>query len=259
MKIRELIPLLTSNPLFSKGPYQKKSTSSSDNELAFSPKNFLSVNNQSSEIYYYCPIEQKIYVIKIESTLDNTIGSIKYQELKVKIDFEVFKIELNEDSRYLSIVGNLNCIVVDLNPQTVNSYFTNNEIYQDGENKTIGYESLKVRYSPIDSPFSNISSIIKQVEWHPLSNIHLAILYSNNILKIFNIQKEKEETIEQTFNLESLYTYESLKNLKNNNIEMEKKNTKSFISFCFAPNINFWSKFTIFLLCNDGEVYNLCP
>ncbi|KAM9963216.1 hypothetical protein ACTFIW_006440 [Dictyostelium discoideum] len=264
MKIREIIPLLSSNPLFSKTPQSSQKPSSSftseNNELSFTAKNFLSVNNQSSEIYYYSPIECKLYVIKVESTLDNTICAIRFQELKLKINFEVYKIELNEDSRYLCISGHVNCIIVDLNPQTLNSYFTSQEIFSDQENKTFGYDSLTVRSFTLDKTFyqSQISNIIKQVEWHPLSNIHLVILYSNNTLKIYNIQSGNEE-IEQTFNLESIHTFESLKNLKNNDIRNQTKNTKKFISFCFGSNINFWTRFTIFLLSDSGEIFNLCP
>jgi len=274
MKIREIITLLSSNPLFqndqayfakllsgtTSSNHSSKRENDDNSPLLKYPKNFISINNQSSEIYYYSVSSCKLYVIKIESTLDNTIGAIKFQELKMKLNFEVFKIELNENSRYLAVVGQVNCMIVDLSPSITNQYFNNRIIFDEPESKTIGYDSITTRSFILDKFFqlSQISCIIKQVEWHPQSNVHLLILYSDNLLKMYNIQNENDH-VEQNINLESLHTWNSLMLIKTNNVRQQKHDKERFISFSFGPIINFWTRFTIFLITESGNVYNLCP
>eukprot|EP01132_Coremiostelium_polycephalum_P003978 gene3978-4976_t len=265
MKIREIISLLSSNPLFGKGSSSQdssklKSYKLVDNDhFSASPKNLISISNETSEIYYYNPYTSKLYVIKVDSSYD-TINSIKYQEIKIKINFEVYKIQLNDNSRYLSIVGTTNCIIVDLNPVFTSSYFNDDSLLSTcTELKTQEYQSItNCHYYSLDSYFqlSQLSLIIKQVEWHPLSNVHLVILYSNNLLKIYNVQKEEEQS-EQTFNLESLHTWDTLLNTIGG-VGSNGSNRK-FNSFCFGPFINYWTRFSIFLMTVDGSIYVLCP
>ncbi|KAF2078055.1 hypothetical protein CYY_000606 [Polysphondylium violaceum] len=274
MKIREIITLLSSNPLFqndqsyftklvnsSNNSNNKRSDGDdSNNPHLKSPKNFISINNQSSEIYYFSVSTSKLFIIKVESTLDNTIGAIKFQELKINVNFEVYKIELNENSRYLAIVGQVNCMIVDLSPSITNQYFSGKVIFDEPESKTLGYDTLLTRSFILDKFFqlSQMSCIIKQVEWHPQSNIHLLILYSNNLLKMYNIQNENDHC-EQNINLESLHTWSSLNLIKTNNVKQQKHDKERFVSFCFGANINFWTRFTVFLITDNGDVYNLCP
>ncbi|EFA81601.1 hypothetical protein PPL_05592 [Heterostelium album PN500] len=249
---------------------------SNDEHYFLKPKNLISIDNQFQEIYYLSPKTRKLFVIRIEYSLENnidTVYTIKYQELIINIDFDVFRIVLNDNSRYLCLIGNFKWCLVDLNPSMRSSFFQSKPTNIYSDINTEEYTSIKCNTIFLDNSllkFKDLSINILQIDWHPLSNTHLLVLYSNNQLKLFNtnhiIDNNNDSSssnsnnveYEQVFNLAKLYihTGDSLHKPAGTSTTNSVKigNVKSF---CFGSLINYWSRFSVYLLdSRDYSIYN---
>ncbi|EGG22542.1 hypothetical protein DFA_04672 [Cavenderia fasciculata] len=262
IELREIISLLSSHPIFSKGLKKNNSNSSNnkhhatidDEHFQFKSKNLLSISNQYHEIYYFNPYIKQLYVIRIENDFNQGVYSIKYQEIKTNIDYDVYKIQLNENARYLMVCGTFKWTIIDLNPTFRSLYFEQLQSQQP-DIKTFEYQPIQavLRVDSSLQPITELDTIINHIDWHPLSNIHIIILFSNNYLKIYNITTKIYEE-EQSFNLGHLEIHNSI----GKEYSMEQANP-IFKSFCFGPLINDWTRFSIYLVADDCNVYLLCP
>ncbi|KYQ91837.1 hypothetical protein DLAC_07638 [Tieghemostelium lacteum] len=248
--IKEVISLLESQNIFSKK--FNNTVPPSENEIfPKSLKNYLTINKQTSEIYYFSPIETKLYVCKIHKDENDNRLKLKYQEIKLNIQQnlqqQVFKIELSNNDRYLAIHSISNCYILDLGPLLIDSLFSN-EIESSTYN-SIQYGAIESSIITIDkeSQFYQVSYVIQQIEWHPLSENHLVLLYSNNHLKIYNVSKEQYE---RDLDLDNIDVCQST--------DKSTKNNRRFISFSFG-NCSQWNRFTMYLVTDKGVLYYICP
>ncbi|GAM20249.1 hypothetical protein SAMD00019534_034240 [Acytostelium subglobosum LB1] len=262
MKLREIISLLSSNPVFLKQQQQQQlqQQQQSTSDTCFKPKNLIAISNQYLEIYYLSPLTRHLYVIRIESDVDK-IQTVHVQELSLKIDFDVYQIKLNDNDRYLCLVGNINWMVVDLNPSLRSSFFVTQDestVRHYPDIKTKEYPPIKcdlLQLQPDVLSVSHLSNFIQQADWHPLSSAHLVILHSTGEIKIYNIQNinsNDESEYEQSLLLTSMTQI-------NSKGETKPIGSCTFRSFCFGPAVNLWTRFSIFVISATGDVYCLCP
>ncbi|PIA19183.1 hypothetical protein COEREDRAFT_100353 [Coemansia reversa NRRL 1564] len=91
---------------------------------------------------------------------------------------------------------------------------------------------------------------VVDVLWHPLStsDSHLLVLQANGTIKLFDIS-EDVDTPEQTMSLFGA-----------SNVGGAGFAVSRAVSFCMgSPASAGWSRVTVYVLTNTGEVYSLCP
>eukprot|EP00850_Spirogloea_muscicola_P014133 SM000099S25239 [mRNA] locus=s99:457096:460822:+ [translate_table: standard] len=80
---------------------------------------------------------------------------------------------------------------------------------------------------------------VVQATWHPHSDVHLAVLSSDNTFRLFNLSRSSE-TAEQEYLL-----------------RLDQRIDRA-TAFSFGGSSR-WNLFTVFFLLSTGEIYSLCP
>lgn len=133
------------------------------------------------------------------------------------LDFKIEAIEVNRTGNLLVIIGFHNVSVANISNLSRIS-----KIYKILHNLNL---ADKVQ--------------VKKVSWHPLSDNHLVILTSDNVLRIINVSKGHWNLLEQKYHLD--------KNL-------------IIISFAFGQiKPSSWQTFTIYFITQDSKIYAICP
>jgi len=150
------------------------------------------------------------------------------------ISFDVVKLILSYTCRYLCVVGINNCTIVELSSRA------NAELGKDQDTQCRTFSVGDFFHS------THPSITILQVSWHPFSDHHLAILTSDNTLRLYDLSRDTEDP-EQTFRLNTLP--------RDNTDEPLQK----AVSFSFGSTIRTWDRFTIYFMMLDGSMFAICP
>jgi nuclear pore complex protein Nup88 len=92
---------------------------------------------------------------------------------------------------------------------------------------------------------------VLQIEWHPDSDSHLAVLTSDNVWRLYNTQRA--DLAEQTFELQ-------LRGRRGLGLGGggSSSNGRAVAAFAFGPPEG-WQRFAVYFLTADGELWSLCP
>eukprot|EP01080_Neovahlkampfia_damariscottae_P007710 gene7710-12176_t len=201
-------------------------------------KNILATNSKSELVI--CDEQNDLKYINLKrvkkySTDNKEIPSDISKEIKcLPVDFKILDMKFNNSGNYLLLQGESKiwCILL---PQLRGSI--SSDATPKGQTRGISCRTIQV-----GTDLSNAIKFTKilQIEWHPLSDVHVVILTSDNKLSLYNLTKDNLSP-EQEF-------------------ELAEKNTKSssIVSFAFGRNVK-WERFTIFYMKSNGQFYSLCP
>ena len=235
--------------------------------------NNMILNEQNTILYFFINFSNytTLYSINIESFNDNNIIEIELYKEDEYDHNKKKKINLPNNCKYLKMKGDTLLIITN-----INLYFIvckgGNKI--DHANHVINTtKNLKKAYilNKINETNKDLTSHIIQADFHPLSNSHLIILYSNYTLSLINLSIQKGGLIEKIY---SIIPYDDDDD-DDHEIKKKKVNYISFTTTYHIPlltsnksndnnemiqlNTFLWHNFTIFLLLENGGICTLSP
>eukprot|EP00898_Chlorokybus_atmophyticus_P001133 jgi/Chlat1/201/Chrsp1S08776 len=158
--------------------------------------------------------------------------AVQLLELNPSLPFNVHSIALNRDDQRLLLAssseGRAGVGIVELlhEPSAASSQPT-----QPSKCRTVLLAAEFFRVRP--------ALRVLQASWHPLSDVHVVVLTSDSVLRIFNVLGDAE-TPEQEYRLQS------------------NARSSQPVAFAFS-DASGWDRFTIFLVYGNGSIYTLCP
>ncbi|XP_050209533.1 nuclear pore complex protein NUP88 [Mercurialis annua] len=219
---------LTSHPLFT-------ATTTAD---APPPRSDLLAYDTSSRLYYWDSTKKCLHRISIrlgdpEPTSVLAATPSKVLQTDVEVDFSVSKISINRNGTALVLAGSDGLCVMFL-------YGKNSS---RKENVTV-CRTVSVGSQIYFSDSSSIRTL--QVLWHPYSDIHLGVISSDSVFRLFDLSSDFLQP-EQEYYLQPTGPGRS-------------KNASSIcpVDFSFGGD-HMWDRFTVFVLFSDGSIYILCP
>eukprot|EP00003_Mantamonas_plastica_P009268 TRINITY_DN1864_c0_g1_i2.p1 TRINITY_DN1864_c0_g1~~TRINITY_DN1864_c0_g1_i2.p1 ORF type:complete len:300 (-),score=84.71 TRINITY_DN1864_c0_g1_i2:649-1518(-) len=108
------------------------------------------------------------------------------------IDFRVHSLRLNLSETHLVVYGDHNVNVVQLPYKSQKGLFVSNS--QAKDERYIVCSAWSV------ADWDSTSKKIVNVEWHPMSEVHVAVLFSDGFLRLYNLEQDPDHA-EQSFNL----------------------------------------------------------
>ncbi|KAJ3413851.1 hypothetical protein HDV05_007372 [Chytridiales sp. JEL 0842] len=192
-------------------------------------------------------------------------GGAEVQELLPAIPFRGSAMRLNSNGKLLAVSGEEEVVVVVLPMQAkyMGGRGVNAKWYKIGE----GYY------------FKGSGNRVVKVDWHPLSEsgAHLMVLSSDGMLRMYDTSKNPEEP-EKTLSFTGFDDEADLFSLPSTNpgnggspskSKIRKKNSKGVfgidldanevVSFSVGNNDEGWSRFTVYGLMKNGDVYAFTP
>ncbi|KAJ3380161.1 hypothetical protein HDU92_006150 [Lobulomyces angularis] len=185
-------------------------------------------SDDGSFFFYY---KKKLFYYNIR-TLKQQNKKISPKEIYLQdINFEVHSILLNATATILSLIGKKRIVLIQLKIQ-----------------KHINIEKAASCISAqLGGGLYNDKNQIIKVLWHPYSKIHLMILSTDSVLRMFNIsQAAYFTTPEKSFDF----------------MVTERKFSGSFekvVSFCFGIDDGLWGLCTVYILKENGDVLTILP
>lgn len=145
------------------------------------------------------------------------------------IDFDVLHVVPNETGSLVALVGLNRCVVLNISKSVRAGLLSKQSAL-----------SPSCRAIVLGDRFFSINPTLEIVKarWHPASLRHLALLCSDNTLRLFNTLSGDTEDPEQAFRV-------VLDQFK-------------VLSFDFGSSME-WSHFTVFYALSDGNLYAQCP
>lgn len=162
-----------------------------------------------------------------------------YQTIRCKppIEFPIRELLFNEKSNFLCAVGQYRCAVIEISDHTRREFFREENRSGEIECRTHNIGSFLHTTNP--------RLAVHKAAWHPLSDNHLAILASDNTLRIYDLASDFDAP-EQALRLYELYPYQD---------EFDF----TAVDFSFGSSRLGWDCFTIYFLMEEGEIFGLSP
>ncbi|GAV85598.1 Nup88 domain-containing protein [Cephalotus follicularis] len=211
-------------------------TEKSGFSYATAPRNLIAWDG-ASRLYLWDPTEHCLHRISLRlgdpdptSVISATPSKVLQPDLA--IDFEVDNISINRNGSALLLSGSDGLCVMYLYGRN-----SSNE-------STIVCRTVLVG-SRIYFSSSNVIRTL-QVSWHPYSDVHLGILSSDSVFRLFNLSSDLVQPEQECY----LQPVESGRS----------RNAASIcpVTFSFGGD-HLWDRFSVFVLFSDGSVYILCP
>ncbi|GAB2216396.1 hypothetical protein Droror1_Dr00024169 [Drosera rotundifolia] len=147
-----------------------------------------------------------------------------------ELDFVVNKISVNCNGSAVILAGSNGLCVMNLFGHTSK---------KDG--------SILCRTMPIGLDVFLDAIRILQFAWHPCSDVHIGVLSSDSVFRIFDLSSASEKP-EQEYYLQPTESRN----------RSQKPSSICPADFSFATD-HLWDKFSVFILFADGSLYILCP
>ncbi|GAB2299524.1 hypothetical protein Dimus_033590 [Dionaea muscipula] len=189
----------------------------------------------ASRLYYWDTNEQCLHRISIrlgEPDEHSVIAAYPSKVLKtdMELEFVVNKISVNRNGSAVVLAGSNGLCIMNL----------------------FGHTSTKggsvVCRTMLVGPNVYFKAIrILQVTWHPYSNVHVGVLSSDSVFRIFDLSSAVEKP-EQEYYLQPMEP----------GSKFQKAASICAADFTFGSD-HLWDKFSVFILFADGSVYILCP
>ncbi|KAL0033161.1 hypothetical protein WJX79_006554 [Trebouxia sp. C0005] len=97
---------------------------------------------------------------------------------------------------------------------------------------------------------------VLQVTWHPGSDLHFAVLATDNCWRLYHADKLAEP--EQTFELQTSTKRPFGMHFMDDNDIDDVDSCRHAVGFAFGPAYG-WERFTVLFVCSDSSLLSLCP
>ena len=187
-------------------------------------------NLDASEMYRFDHGSKRLLVFNLRLVDDSPDLAVTECVLSPAslLDFDVSHVSVNEIGSLVALHGPHGCCVVALS-RRVRSEFN----LRSG---TV----VQIKIVALGHLFFGTHPEVRIIKarWHPASLVHLALLCSDNVVRLFNTTLRDTEDPEQLLRV-------SIEGLK-------------VVSFDFGSSLD-WTHFTVFYLLSDGSIYAQCP